>query len=49
MSRVNRNNIDRKTNKPTPKKTEGYRDDRIINRENIIRRDDDVIRTPKML
>ena len=47
MSRVNRNNIDRKTNKPTPKKTEGYRDDRIINRENIIRRDDDVIRTPK--
>ena len=47
MSRLNRNNIDRKTNKPNPKKTEGYQDDRRLNRENIIRRDDDVIRTPK--
>ena len=47
MARINRNNIDRKTNKPNPKNTEGFRQDRIHNRKEIARRDDDVIRTPQ--
>ena len=47
MPRLNKNNIDRKTNKPNPKNTEGVRQDQIFNRQNEFRRDDDVIRTPK--
>jgi len=47
MARINRNNIDKKTNKPNPAYTEGYRADSIHNRKEIQRRDDDVIRTPK--
>jgi len=47
MSRVNRQNIDRKTNKPALKRTESSRDDQILNRANEIRRDDDVVKTPK--
>jgi len=47
MPRLNRQNIDRKTNKPEPKKTEGLTDDLLLNRAEQLRRDDDVIRTPK--
>jgi glutaredoxin len=47
MARYNKQNIDRKTNKPTPNVTEGITNDRILNRAEQIRRDDDVIRTPK--
>lgn len=47
MARYNKQNIDRKTNKPNPKRTEGITDDRILNRAEQTRRDDDVIRTPK--
>ena len=47
MSRVNRQNIDRKTNKPALKRTESSRDDQILNRATEIRRDDDVVKTPK--
>ena len=47
MPRQNRQNIDRKTNKPSPKKTEGLNNDPILNRAEQIRRDDDIIRTPK--
>ena len=47
MARYNKQNIDRKTNKPTPAKTEGITDDRILNRSEQVRRDDDIIRTPK--
>jgi archaellum component FlaF (FlaF/FlaG flagellin family) len=47
MPKFNRNNIDRKTNKPQPKKTEGLLPDPLLNRANQVRRDDDVIRTPK--
>jgi len=47
MPRYNRKNIDRKTNKPSPKKTEGLNNDPILNRAEQIRRDDDVIRTVK--
>lgn len=43
----NRENIDRKTNKPNPRRTEGITDDRILNRAEQTRRDDDVIRTPQ--
>jgi glutaredoxin len=45
MPRLNRQNIDRKTNKPDPVRTEGLTDDLLLNRANQIRRDDDVIRT----
>ncbi len=45
MPRYNRKNIDRKTNKPNPKRTEGIYNDPDLNRANQIRRDDDVIRT----
>jgi hypothetical protein len=45
MPRLNRENIDRKTNKPNPKKTEGLTDDLLLNRATQTRRDDDVIRT----
>lgn len=47
MARLNRNNIDRKTNKPNPKNTESLLNDQILNRAQQTRRDDDVIRTPK--
>jgi glutaredoxin len=47
MSKYNRENIDRKTNKPNPKTTEGLTPDLILNRANQTRRDDDIIRTAK--
>lgn len=47
MPRYNRENIDRKTNKPNPSRTETPREDLILNRATQIRRDDDVIRTPR--
>ncbi len=47
MPRVNRNDIDRKTNKPNPTRTEGITPDLILNRAEQVRRDDDVIRTAK--
>jgi hypothetical protein len=45
MPRLNRDNIDRKTNKPNPIRTEGITNDMILNRAEQTRRDDDVIRT----
>ena len=45
MPRYNRKNIDRKTNKPNPKRTEGLHDDLTLNRAMQTRRDDDVIRS----
>jgi len=45
MPRLNRQNIDRKTNKPDPKQTEGITPDLILNRASQTRRDDDVIKT----
>ena len=47
MPRLNRKDIDRKTNKPNPNITEGIGNDLILNRSRQTRRDDDVIRTPK--
>ena len=47
MPRQNRQNIDRKTNKPNPKRTEGLNNDPLLNRAEQVRRDDDVIRTVK--
>ena len=47
MPRQNRQNIDRKTNKPNPKRTEGLFDDPVLNRAEQVRRDDDIIRTAK--
>ncbi len=47
MSRLNNNNIDRKTNKPNPKITEGLQDDVVLNRAEQTRRDTDVIKTQK--
>lgn len=47
MPRQRRDNIDRKSNKPDPKSTETPRPDLKLNRATEIRRDDDVIRTPK--
>jgi hypothetical protein len=47
MPRLNRQNIDRKTNKPEPKRTEGLTDDLLLDRAMQTRRDDDIIRTPK--
>jgi len=47
MPKLNRQNIDRKTNKPNPKSTEGLNDDLLLNRANQTRRDDDIIRTPQ--
>ena len=47
MPRYNRKNIDRKTNKPGLKKTVTSRPDIILNRAEQIRRDDDVVKTPK--
>ena len=47
MPRYRRQNIDRKTNKPELKKTETSRADLILNRADQVRRDDDVVKTPK--
>ena len=47
MPRYNRQNIDRKTNKPSPNRTEGVGNDQILNRAEQVRRDDDIFRTPK--
>ena len=47
MPRYRLQNIDRKTNKPELKNTESTRPDLILNRANQVRRDDDVLRTPK--
>ena len=48
MPKPNRNNIDRKTNKPNSKNTErGLYNDPLFNRAEQTRRDDDVIRSPK--
>ena len=44
---LNRQNIDRRTNKPNLKYTESsIEPDRVLNRSEQVRRDDDVIRTP---
>jgi hypothetical protein len=47
MPRLNRQNIDRKTNKPDPIRTEGLTPDLLLRRSEQTRRDDDVIRTSK--
>lgn len=47
MSRINRQNIDRRTNKPNPSRTEGLTPDQLLNRAYQVRRDEDVIRTPQ--
>lgn len=47
MPRLNRQNIDRKTNKPNPIRTEGITPDLLLNRAEQTRRDDDVIRSAK--
>jgi hypothetical protein len=48
MPHINRQNIDRRTNKPNDPYTESWiQPDQLLNRANQIRRDDDVIRTPK--
>jgi glutaredoxin len=44
VPRYNRKNIDRKTNKPNPIRTEGLTPDQELNRADQTRRDDDVIR-----
>jgi hypothetical protein len=44
VPRYNKKNIDRKTNKPNPIRTEGLTPDQELNRAEQIRRDDDVIR-----
>jgi hypothetical protein len=45
MPKFNRENIDRKTNKPNPIITEGLTPDQLLNRAMQTRRDDDVIRS----
>ena len=47
MPRLNRRNIDRKTNKPELDIVESMRGDRLLDRSMQTRRDDDVIRSPK--
>lgn len=47
MPRINKQNIDQKTNIPNAVRTEGLTADTILNRSEQTRRDDDVIRTPK--
>ena len=47
MPRLNRQNIDRRTNKPEPDRVESIHGDRILNRAEQIRRDADVIKTPR--
>lgn len=46
MPRLNRQNIDRKTNKPEFDRIESLNGDRVLNRATQTRRDDDVIKTP---
>jgi hypothetical protein len=47
MPRINRKNIDQKTNKPNPNFTEGITPDLTLNRAEQIRRDDDIVRSAK--
>lgn len=47
MPRINKQNIDRQTNKPNPTRTEGLSPDQLLNRAQQVRRDDDIIRTPQ--
>jgi hypothetical protein len=47
MPRYNKQNIDRKTNKPSPARTEGLGNDELLNRAEQTRRDDDIFRTPR--
>jgi archaellum component FlaF (FlaF/FlaG flagellin family)/glutaredoxin len=47
MPKYNKQNIDRKTNKPALKQTEGLGPDLVLNRAMQTRRDDDVIRSVK--
>jgi hypothetical protein len=47
MPRLNKKNIDRKTNKPSLDIIESIRGDRVLDRSMQTRRDDDVIRSPK--
>ena len=47
MPRLNRQNIDRKTNKPELDRVESIYGDRLLNRSAQTRRDDDVIKTPR--
>ena len=44
MPRLNRQNIDRITNKPNPEQTEGLTPDLLLNRSMQTRRDDDVVK-----
>ena len=47
MPYYRRQNIDRKTNKPELKSTQTSRPDLVLNRAEQVRRDDDVVKTPK--
>jgi hypothetical protein len=47
MPRLNRNNIDRKTNKPELARTEGLTPDLMLDRSTQTRRDNDIIRSAK--
>ena len=47
MPRLNRNNIDRKTNKPEISRTEGLTPDLMLDRSTQTRRDNDIIRSAK--
>ena len=47
MSRQRNFNIDRKVDKPDIRSTESVRDDQTFDRSSQIRRDDDIIRTPR--
>jgi len=47
MPRYNKQNIDRKSNKPNPPTTEGLTPDLLLNRAAQTRRDDDIIRNEK--
>jgi hypothetical protein len=47
MPRLNRQNIDRRTNKPEPNRVESLHGDRLLDRGMQTRRDDDVLKTPQ--
>ena len=47
MSRQRNFNIDRKVDKPDIRSTESVRDDQTFDRSSQVRRDDDIIRTPR--
>ena len=47
MPYYRRQNIDRKTNKPELKSSQTSRSDLVLNRAEQVRRDDDVVKTPK--